>query len=101
MEDNPRAGRDRPVGLRGWRRRVHRPGRPADRFGQVRGDHGEIIGGHRPSLPLELADGGGHVDGDVEDHAVGQQAVELQELLLLGGSLAASAPRFPKRSHLL
>jgi len=36
----------------------------------------------------ELADHGGHVEGGVEDHAVGDQGIELDDLLLLGGVVA-------------
>jgi len=41
-----------------------------------------------PALRGELAQDGGHVQGGVEDHAVGEQRVELDDLLLLGGVVA-------------
>jgi hypothetical protein len=41
----------------------------------------------QPSLE-ELARDGGHVERGVEDHAVGEQRVELDDLLLLGGVVA-------------
>ena len=48
----------------------------------------------RPGLGDHSADDLGHVDRDVKDHAVREQRVELDELLLLGGvvSLDPSAP---------
>jgi hypothetical protein len=61
---------------------------PADVPGQV-GRHGaELLGGDQPALGAELADCVHDVEGVVEDDQVGEQGVELDELLLLVGVVA-------------
>lgn len=59
-----------------------------DRLGHVRGEGGQGAGGDRLAFPVELAQDGGHVERGVEDDAVGEQRVDLDDLLLFGGVIA-------------
>ncbi len=60
--------------------------------GQVRREGGEVLGGDGPALGGQVADDRGHVHGGVEDHAVGQEGGELDDLLLLVGVVVGDDP---------
>ena len=59
-----------------------------DPLSDVRRERSDGGWGDLPALGGELAQDRGHVQGGVEDHAVREQRVELDDLLLLGGVVA-------------